>query len=60
AASAGPAGPATPATPHLPHPPPVRSERTGGIAPPSAKVAAGILTAALLCFTVGAWALTRI
>ncbi|KMO96171.1 serine/threonine-protein kinase [Streptomyces roseus] len=62
-AAATPAGPATPAAPHLPHPPPVRterSERTGGIAPPSAKVAAGILTAALLCFTVGAWALTRI
>ncbi|WP_371644160.1 serine/threonine protein kinase [Streptomyces sp. NBC_00597] len=34
--------------------------RSGGIAPPPPKVAAGILTAALLCFAVGVWALTRI
>ncbi|MFK0047028.1 serine/threonine-protein kinase [Streptomyces sp. NPDC090741] len=34
--------------------------RSGRIAPPSAKAAAGILTAALLCFAVGVWALTRI
>ncbi|MFE5771952.1 serine/threonine-protein kinase [Streptomyces sp. NPDC056485] len=47
--------PAASTAPHAP--PPVR---TGGIAPPSPKVAAGILTAALLCFAVGAWALTRI
>ncbi|MCC0097104.1 protein kinase [Streptomyces flavotricini] len=40
-----------------PGPEPVR---TGGIAPPSAKVTAGILSAALLCFAVGVWALTRI
>ncbi|MFD7084072.1 serine/threonine-protein kinase [Streptomyces sp. NPDC059918] len=47
--------PAASTAPHAP--PPVR---TGGIASPSPKVAAGILTAALLCFAVGAWALTRI
>ncbi|WP_030153154.1 serine/threonine-protein kinase [Streptomyces sp. NRRL S-244] len=34
--------------------------RSGGIAPPSARATAGILTAALLCFAVGVWALTRI
>ncbi|MFI6147056.1 serine/threonine-protein kinase [Streptomyces sp. NPDC051109] len=34
--------------------------RSAGIAPPSARAAAGILTAALLCFAVGLWALTRI
>ncbi|MFB7977395.1 serine/threonine-protein kinase [Streptomyces vinaceus] len=45
------------AAPAVPHPAPVR---TGGIAPPPPKVAAGILTAALLCFAVGAWALTRL
>ncbi|MFB6808404.1 protein kinase [Streptomyces sp. NPDC056387] len=37
-----------------------RPVRTGGIAPPPAKVTAAILTAALLCFAVGVWALTRI
>ncbi|MFE2875472.1 serine/threonine-protein kinase [Streptomyces roseus] len=60
AASATPATPAAPTTPHLPHPPHPPPVRTGGIAPPSPKVTAGILAAALLCFTVGAWALTRI
>ncbi|KOU32810.1 serine/threonine protein kinase [Streptomyces sp. WM6372] len=34
--------------------------RSGGIAPPSARATAGLLTAALLCFAVGIWALTRI
>ncbi|MFF4848253.1 serine/threonine-protein kinase [Streptomyces sp. NPDC001194] len=34
--------------------------RTGGIAPPSARVTAGLLGAALLCFAVGVWALTRL
>ncbi|MFF4295056.1 serine/threonine-protein kinase [Streptomyces vinaceus] len=53
AAAAAPAADAVVA----PHPAPVR---TGGIAPPPPKVAAGILTAALLCFAVGAWALTRL
>ncbi|MCX5377219.1 serine/threonine-protein kinase [Streptomyces sp. NBC_00091] len=40
--------------------PPARAARAaGGIAPPPAKVTAGILTAALLCFAVGTWALTQ-
>ncbi|MFE5538419.1 serine/threonine-protein kinase [Streptomyces sp. NPDC056492] len=57
-AAVAPAPAPAPAASTAPHaPPPVR---TGGIAPPSPKVAAGILTAALLCFAVGAWALTRI
>ncbi|WP_030857696.1 serine/threonine-protein kinase [Streptomyces sp. NRRL F-2747] len=34
--------------------------RTGRIAPPSARVTAGLLGAALLCFAVGVWALTRL
>ncbi|MFD0352543.1 serine/threonine-protein kinase [Streptomyces sp. NPDC127110] len=41
-------------------PPAPRPARSGGIAPPPAKVTAGILTAALLCFAVGVWALTRL
>ncbi|WP_405979765.1 serine/threonine-protein kinase [Streptomyces sp. NBC_00158] len=41
-------------------PPAPRAARSGGIAPPPAKVTAGLLTAALLCFAVGAWALTRL
>ncbi|MCJ1678663.1 serine/threonine protein kinase [Streptomyces sp. APSN-46.1] len=42
----------------VPHPsePPARP---GGIAPPPAKVTAGILAVALICFAVGVWALTR-
>ncbi|MFK0233589.1 serine/threonine-protein kinase [Streptomyces vinaceus] len=43
-----------------PHPAPVRTGGIGGIAPPPPKVAAGILTAALLCFAVGVWALIRL
>ncbi|MEV6954066.1 serine/threonine-protein kinase [Streptomyces sp. NPDC051183] len=39
---------------------PAPAARTGGIAPPPAKVTAGILAAALLCFAVGAWALTQL
>ncbi|WP_330297452.1 serine/threonine-protein kinase [Streptomyces sp. NBC_00503] len=42
------------------HPQPPAQPRTGSLAPPSAKVSAGILLAALLCFAVGIWALTRI
>ncbi|WCD87476.1 Serine/threonine-protein kinase PrkC [Streptomyces xanthophaeus] len=34
--------------------------RTGSIAPPPAKVTAGILALALLCFAVGTWALTQL
>ncbi|MFE3581924.1 serine/threonine-protein kinase [Streptomyces vinaceus] len=48
---------AAPAADAAPHPAPVRS---GGIAPPPPKVTAGILAAALLCFAVGVWALTRL
>ncbi|MER5870811.1 protein kinase [Streptomyces sp. NPDC002044] len=33
--------------------------RTGGVAPPPARVAAAILLAALLCFAVGVWAVIR-
>ncbi|MFD9338413.1 serine/threonine-protein kinase [Streptomyces sp. NPDC060028] len=56
--------PPTPAThpaPHpIPHPAqPAPTARTGAVAPPTAKVTAGILVAALLCFAVGAWALTQ-
>ncbi|MEU3721224.1 serine/threonine-protein kinase [Streptomyces sp. NPDC031705] len=51
-----PAPPATPASPA----PPAAPARSGGIAPPPAKVTAGILTAALLCFAVGVWALTQL
>ncbi|MEU9033680.1 serine/threonine-protein kinase [Streptomyces sp. NPDC048352] len=54
-----PTTPATPATPASPAPP-AAPARSGGIAPPPAKVAAGILTAALLCFAVGIWALTQL
>ncbi|WP_371616853.1 serine/threonine-protein kinase [Streptomyces sp. NBC_00454] len=42
------------------HPQPPAQPRTRSLAPPSAKVSAGILCAALLCFAVGIWALTRI
>ncbi|EFL16273.1 serine/threonine-protein kinase [Streptomyces sp. C] len=47
------------ATPPAASPAP-RAVRSGRIAPPPAKVTAGILTAALLCFAVGVWALTRL
>ncbi|MCX5606864.1 protein kinase [Streptomyces sp. NBC_00047] len=46
--------------PPAPQAPPAPPARTGGaIAPPAAKVKAGILATALLCFAVGVWALTR-
>lgn len=41
-------------------PQPPAQPRSGTIAPPSAKVAAGVVFAALLCFAVGIWALTQI
>ncbi|MBT2480755.1 serine/threonine-protein kinase [Streptomyces sp. ISL-94] len=44
-------GPATSALP---------TARGGGPAPPPRKVTAGILAAALLCFAVGVWALSRL
>ncbi|MEU9026153.1 protein kinase [Streptomyces sp. NPDC048383] len=52
-----PGSPAEPAT--TPHPAPVPARRSG-IAPPPTKVTAGILTAALLCFALGIWALTQV
>ncbi|MGW0752227.1 protein kinase domain-containing protein [Streptomyces sp. NPDC002587] len=48
--------PALPA-PHTSSAPPARA---AGIAPPPGKVTAAILTAALLCFAVGVWALTQL
>ncbi|MGW6686485.1 protein kinase domain-containing protein [Streptomyces sp. NPDC054961] len=53
-----PAGPYT--APAAPYSPPPAQPRTGGIAPPPAKVIAGIVLAALLCFAVGVWALTQL
>ncbi|MFF4318498.1 protein kinase [Streptomyces sp. NPDC001568] len=55
-----PTGPAT-----APHPQPVPHSvpapaRRGRVAPPPTKVTAGILTAALLCFALGIWALTQV
>ncbi|MFD7838888.1 serine/threonine-protein kinase [Streptomyces sp. NPDC059761] len=55
--SDAPGAPGTTAVAATPYAAPPRSGRIG---PPSAKAAAGILTAALLCFAVGVWALTRI
>lgn len=50
-----------PPAPHAPQAPATPAARTGGgIAPPPAKVKAGILAAALLCFAVGVWALTQL
>ncbi|MEU9231032.1 serine/threonine-protein kinase [Streptomyces subrutilus] len=40
--------------------PPAPARAGGGIAPPPAGVKAGLLAAALLCFAVGVWALTRL
>ncbi|MFD8978280.1 serine/threonine-protein kinase [Streptomyces sp. NPDC059564] len=56
------APPATPATPTAPTTPvPEAPPRPGRrVPPPPAKVTAGILTAALLCFATAVWALTRI
>ncbi|MFD9358176.1 serine/threonine-protein kinase [Streptomyces sp. NPDC060031] len=60
-------GPSETGSFHLPPPtppahpaPPAPPARTGALAPPPAKVTAGILVAALLCFAVGAWALTQL
>ncbi|MEU7552471.1 serine/threonine-protein kinase [Streptomyces sp. NPDC044571] len=53
---ASPYGPTSPYPVTPPPPPPVR---TGGLAPPPPKVTAALLVAALLCFAVGVWALTR-
>lgn len=53
------APPEPPTSPQAAAPAPAPA-RTGGIAPPPPKVTAGILAAVLLCFAVGAWALTRI
>lgn len=50
--------PQAPPAPSAPSAPPARTG--GGIAPPPAGVKAGILAAALLCFAVGVWALTRL
>lgn len=47
--------PAPPAAPAAP-----AAARTTALAPPPAKVTAGILLAAVLCFAVGIWALTQI
>ncbi|NXY92900.1 serine/threonine protein kinase [Streptomyces sp. BR123] len=46
--------------PHPAAPAPAPAARTGGIAPPPRKAAAALLAAALLCFAVGAWALTQL
>nr|WSX50883.1 serine/threonine protein kinase [Streptomyces sp. NBC_00974] len=54
------AGGAPHAAPAAPYPQPPARPRTGGIAPPPPKVAAGIVLAALLCFAVGIWALTQL
>ncbi|MFD9533875.1 serine/threonine-protein kinase [Streptomyces sp. NPDC060010] len=51
-AAASPTGPTTPPGPAAP--------RAFRIAPPPVRVTVGILAAALLCFAVGAWALTRL
>ncbi|MFE4635486.1 serine/threonine-protein kinase [Streptomyces sp. NPDC056773] len=48
-------GPLAPSAPTEPAP-----LRTGALAPPPAKVTAGILIAAALCFAVGVWALTQL
>ncbi|MDX2390097.1 protein kinase [Streptomyces sp. DK15] len=49
--------PTGPVTTPQPFPVPVRA---GRVPPPPTKVTAGILTAALLCFALGIWALIRI
>ncbi|MCX4692215.1 serine/threonine-protein kinase [Streptomyces sp. NBC_01408] len=59
-----PVAPAVVPAPAAPLPEPVTAAhpvaRTGGVAPPPAKVTAGILALALLCFAVGTWALTQL
>lgn len=52
-----PAAPAAPVSP-VPAGTPVRAG--GGISPPPVKAVASLLAAALLCFAVGVWALTRL
>lgn len=49
-----------PPTAPPPTPPPRPSATRRAIAPPSRRITAVVLTAALLCFAVGTWALTRI
>ncbi|KOU98450.1 MULTISPECIES: serine/threonine-protein kinase [Streptomyces] len=56
-AAPGAPGTATAAVPAAPASAPVRTR--GGIAPPPPKAVASLLAAALLCFAVGVWALTR-
>ncbi|MFB6558472.1 serine/threonine-protein kinase [Streptomyces sp. NPDC056400] len=48
-----------PAAPAAPAPAGAPARAGGGIAPPPAKAVASLLAAALLCFAVGVWALTR-
>ncbi|MFJ6797544.1 protein kinase [Streptomyces sp. NPDC091268] len=63
AAPLGVFGPAETSGFHLAPPapvPPAAARRGGAVAPPPGKATAGILLAALLCFAVGAWALTRL
>ncbi|MFD3805218.1 serine/threonine-protein kinase [Streptomyces sp. NPDC058619] len=55
----GPAPHPTPAAPAASAAPAAPAARTGGIAPPPARVTAGILLAALLCFAVGVWAVIQ-
>ncbi|MEU6862512.1 protein kinase [Streptomyces sp. NPDC046876] len=52
--------PSAPSAPDAPSAPTTPPARPAGIAPPPRKVAAALLAAALLCFAVGAWALTRL
>ncbi|MGW6704436.1 serine/threonine-protein kinase [Streptomyces sp. NPDC054956] len=54
---------AAPTAPHpyaSPYGEPPAQPRTGSFAPPSRKVTAGFVLAALLCFAVGVWALTQL
>ncbi|MFF1558001.1 serine/threonine-protein kinase [Streptomyces sp. NPDC058279] len=55
-------GPSETGSFHLPPPaaPPQPPRGRRGITPPPRRVTAAVLTAALLCFAVGTWALTRI
>ncbi|MFD3778559.1 protein kinase [Streptomyces sp. NPDC058612] len=55
-ATPAPAAHPTPAVPPAPAAPAIR---TGRVAPPPARVTAGILLAALLCFAVGVWAVIQ-
>lgn len=59
-AAAPPAPVPAPLTAPVPAPVPAPARTGGSIAPPPAGVRAGMLAAALLCFAVGVWALTRL